>query len=111
VSPVAGSSGSPASANIHGPSGCATKNFNVTVTGKRIRRVTFFLNGKRIKTLTKPNAGAAYSLPVRPGTLKRGTHHVTATTTFTRASGARPRTLKVTFLRCQRAATSPQFTG
>jgi hypothetical protein len=96
---------------MNGPSGCQTKNFNVTVTGKQIRQVVFFLNGKRIKTLTKPNAGRAFSLPVRPGTLKRGTHHVTATATFTKASGARPRTLRVTFLRCGRAATSPQFTG
>jgi hypothetical protein len=111
VSPTAGSSGSPASATIHGPTGCATKNFNVTVTGKQIRKVVFFLNGKRIKTLSKPNAGRAFRLPVRPGTLKRGTHHITATATFTKASGARPRTLRVTFLRCARAASSPQFTG
>jgi hypothetical protein len=111
VSPTAGSSGSPASATIHGPTGCQAKNFNVTVTGKQIRKVVFFLNGKRIKTLSKPNAGRAFRLPVRPGTLKRGTHHITATTTFTKASGARPRTLRVTFLKCSRAASSPQFTG
>ena len=111
VSPVTGSSASPGSAKIKGPSGCVTKNFNVTVTGKQIRRVVFRLNGKTIKTLTRPNAGRAFRLPVRPGTLKRGTHHITATTTFTRASGTRSRTLRVTFLRCSRSATSPQFTG
>jgi hypothetical protein len=103
-----GSSG-PGSAQISGKSGCATKNFNVTVTGKQIRRVTFFLDRKRVKTLAKPNAGRAFRFRVLPGTLKRGTHRVTAQTTFTKASGTRARTLRVVFQRCSRR--SPQFTG
>jgi hypothetical protein len=101
----------PGTAKIKGKTGCVTQNFNVTVTGRQIRRVVFTLDNKRIKTLTKPNAGSAFRLPVKPGTLKKGTHRVVAQTTFTTASGTRPRTLRVAFSRCNRSARSPQFTG
>jgi hypothetical protein len=104
-------SGAPGTAKINGKTGCVTKNFNVTVSGRQIRRVVFTLDSKRIKTLTKPNAGGAFSLPVKPGTLKKGTHRVIAQTTFTSASGTRPRSLRVAFSRCSRSARSPQFTG
>ena len=108
---VVGSSAGPGSAKISGPEGCVTKNFHVTVTGKRISKVTFRLDRKVIKTLTRPNVGTKFRIAVRPGSLKRGTHRITATTTFTRASGTRARTLRVVFQRCSRSARSPQFTG
>jgi hypothetical protein len=98
-------------ARISGKTGCVTQNFNVTVTGQAIDRVTFALDGKRIKTLRKPNAGRAYRIAVRPGRLRRGTHRITALTTFTAASGAPARRLRVVFQRCARAASAPQFTG
>jgi len=100
-----------ATARISGKTGCVTQNFNVTVTGQQIHRVTFALNGKRIKTLRKPNAGRAYRIAVRPGRLKRGTHRITARTTFTAASGTPARSLRVVFRRCARAASPPRFTG
>jgi hypothetical protein len=101
----------PGTAKINGKSGCVTKNFNVTVTGRQIRRVVFTLDGKPVKTLTKPNAGSTFSLPVKPGQLKKGTHRVVAQTTFTTASGTRPRSLRVAFSRCERSGRAPQFTG
>lgn len=97
-------------ARISGKSGCVTQNFHVTVTGKRIRSVTFSLDGKRIKTLHKPNVKGAYRIAVRPGRLRRGTHRVIARTTFTTASGTPARSLHVVFQRCGRGR-APQFTG
>jgi hypothetical protein len=87
------------------------KNFHVTVTGKHIRKVTFRLDRKVVKTLSRPNARSAFRLPVQTARLTRGTHRVTATTTFTPASGTRARTLRVVFQRCSRSQRSPQFTG
>jgi hypothetical protein len=81
------------------------------VRGREIRRVVFMLDGRRVRTLTKPNSGQRYALPVNPARLRRGVHRVTATTTFTTASNTRPRTLRVVFQRCSRRAVSPQFTG
>ena len=87
------------------------KKFYVNVTGKHVRKVTFRLDRKVVKTLTRPNARKTFRLPVKTGRLTRGTHRVTATTTFTRASGTRARTLRVVFQLCSRSQRSPQFTG
>jgi hypothetical protein len=96
---------------MSGPTGCVPKNFNVTVKGKHISKVMFTLDRKPMKVLRRPNAGAAFLLKVKRAQLNRGTHRVTATTTFTRASGARARKLRVVFQVCSRSARSPQFTG
>jgi hypothetical protein len=108
---VTGSSSGPGAAKISGPTGCAGKNFHVTVTGKHIRKVTFRLDRKVVKTLTRPNARSAFRLPVQTARLTRGTHRVTATTTFTSASGTRARTLRVVFQRWLRSPRFPQFPG
>jgi len=98
-------------ARLSGPTGCVTQNFNVTVTSRQIRRVDFYLDGRRVKTLTKPNRGKRFVLPVRPNRLRRGTHRITAVTRFTGASKTRSRTMRVVFQRCGRAARAPRFTG
>ena len=71
----------------------------------------FTLDGRVVSTLTRPNRGSLYVLPVRPATLRIGVHRVLARTTFTEDSGTRARTLRVTFSRCARRAQSPAFTG
>ena len=93
------------------PTGCVAVNFNVQVTGRQINRVVFYLDGKKVKTLARPNKGTRYALAVRPGTLKRGTHRVLAVTYFRAGSGTKPRTLRVVFQRCGRRTVAPQFTG
>jgi surface antigen len=94
-----------------GPTGCVTTNFNVQVYGRQIHKVVFYLDGKKIKTLTRPNMGTRFALPVRPNSLRRGTHRVLAVSYFTKASGTKSRTLRVVFQRCGRAAAAPRFTG
>jgi hypothetical protein len=98
-------------ARLVSPTGCVTRNFNVQVSGRQIRRVVFYMDGKKVKTLSRPNAGTRFRLPVTPGTLRRGTHRVLAVTYFTKASGTKSRTLKVVFQRCSRKAVAPKFTG
>jgi hypothetical protein len=90
---------------------CAGTPFNVLVTGRQISRVVFTLDGKVIKTLSRPNSGNRYKLPINPRTLKTGTHRVVARTIFTTKSGTKSKTLRVTFTRCARKAALPQFTG
>jgi hypothetical protein len=98
-------------AAIKGTTGCAGTPFRVVVRGRQIERVTFTLDGKTIRTLTKPNRGILFVLPVNPRTLPMGVHRVLARTTFRKQSGTNARTLRVTFSRCARRATSPAFTG
>ena len=96
---------------IAGRTGCQGTPFAVTVRGREIARVVFTLDGRRIRTLTRPNSGARYLIRVNPRTMKTGVHRIVARTTFTRSSGTRARTLRVTFSRCVRRAASPAFTG
>jgi hypothetical protein len=93
------------------PTGCVTRNFNVQVTGRQIRSVVFYLDGKKVKTLARPNLGTRFALAVLPNSLTRGSHRVLAVTYFTNASQTKFRTLRVVFQRCARKAVSPKFTG
>ena len=36
------------------------------MTGTNIKQVTFYVNGKKYKTLTKPNSGRNYQIRFRP---------------------------------------------
>jgi hypothetical protein len=98
-------------AAISGKTGCQGAPFNVVVSGHQISRVVFTLDGKVIKTLRRPNSGTRYKLPVRPGSLKSGTHHIVARTIFAAKSGTKSKTLRVTFSRCAHQAALPAFTG
>jgi hypothetical protein len=107
ATPAAGRGG----AAISGPTGCVARNFSVIVSGQRIRRVTFYLDGRRISTLIRPNSANRYVLKVRPGSLPIGMHRVLAITSFTAASGTKQRVLRLVFQRCGRKAAAPRFTG
>jgi hypothetical protein len=98
-------------AAIRGRTGCAGSPFRVTVRGRQIARVVFTLDGRRVRTLTRRNAGAYFALRVDPRRMRVGVHRVIARTTFTSRSGTRARSLRVTFSRCSRRASAPAFTG
>jgi hypothetical protein len=111
TAPAGGEKCTPGTARISGATGCQGTTFRVNVTGRQITSVVFTRDGKRIATLRKPNRGSLYSVTINPRVLKFGTHRVVARTTFSAKSGTKPRTLRVVFSRCARAAVSPRFTG
>ncbi len=98
-------------ASIRGRTGCQGTPFRVVVSGRQIERVTFTMDGRIVRALAKPNSGSRYVLAVNPRALPRGVHRVLARTTFKKNSATKARTLRVTFSRCARIATSPAFTG
>jgi hypothetical protein len=110
VSPVRAS---PGSAKLSGPSRCLRAGVtHATVTGKRIVKVTFFVDGKRVKTLTKPNAtGGRFILAVNVRELPFGSHRVEAQIRFAASSATKAKTLRTGVTRCAGAAVRPQFTG
>jgi hypothetical protein len=81
------------------------------VTGRQIQSVTFAMDGKVVRRLTKPNSGTKYSLPVTPRTQRLGVHRIVARTIFRKQSGTKARTLRVTYSKCARRASAPAFTG
>jgi hypothetical protein len=91
-------------ARISGASGCTSHAFRAVVKGRQIRRVTFFVDGRRV-------AQRRLSARIRPARLGLGVHRVTARVVFRRASGTRARTLVLSFQRCARRVVAPRFTG
>jgi hypothetical protein len=102
----------PGSAKLRGPTGCPTSAATkATVTGKRIVKVTFYVNGKKVKTLTRPDSKGRWSITLKPKTLPYGSHRVRAAVQFAADSQTKPKTLTLTFNRCRPAIVSPKFTG
>ncbi len=87
-------------ASIRGGTGCQDAPFRVVVRGRQISRVVFYLDGRNVRTLTRPNRGSLYVVPINPRTLRRGTHRVLARVTFRSQSATRARTLRITFSKC-----------
>lgn len=102
---------SSATARMIAAEGCAARAFNARVRGTRIARVVFTLDGKRIKTVTKPNRAGAYSVRVNPAKLRLGVHRLVATVRFKASARTAPMKLRSSFQRCGRQLAAPQFTG
>jgi hypothetical protein len=69
------------------------------------------LDGKKVKTLTKPDRKGIFQLRVNPAKMKTGVHRLVVNVTFEANSGTRPRTLRLSFQRCAKKLAPPRFTG
>jgi hypothetical protein len=108
------------SARIAGSHGCVPRPFFARVSGTRISRVTFTLDGRRVATVRRPDSHGNWKVRVNPGALSLGVHRIVAQVDFRNASQASRRTanaaasktlLRLTFQRCARKASGPKFTG
>jgi hypothetical protein len=95
-------------AQLRGPSGCVKQAFRARVSGRSIASVTFFVDGRKVKTVRR---GSAFSLKVNPAKYGLGRHKVVAVVRFTAESGTKARRLPLTFRRCAQGAVAPRFTG
>jgi uncharacterized repeat protein (TIGR01451 family) len=98
-------------ARLLGPTGCVGRAFNARIRGTNVASVVFFLDGKKVKTLRKPDKKGLFQLRVDPRRLKLGVHRLVANVTFKAATGTKPKTLRLSFQRCGRKLVSPRFTG
>jgi hypothetical protein len=89
-----------------GRSGCAGKIVKATVKGRRIAKVTFLLDGKRVKVV---DGAGSYS--VKSSTLKAGVHRIEARVTYEAAAATKPRTHLFAFQRCVARRIAPRFAG
>lgn len=101
----------PGNARLIAPTGCVARAFKARVRGTNVRRVVFKLDGKRIKTLTRPNSGRLYSVRVNPARLRIGLHRIVATVIFKSATKKKPHTFRITFQHCAKRLAAPRFTG
>ena len=95
-------------AALRGPSGCVRKAFKARVAGRSIASVTFFVDGRRVKRVSR---GGAFTLKVKPKRYGLGRHKIVAVVRFTAESGTKSRRLPLTFRRCAQGAVAPRFTG
>jgi len=88
----------------------SNKHFTAVVRGSGIKSVVFYIDGRKVKTLTKANSGTegfAYTVPVSSG--RYGTHTLTTKTTTKCGS---PKTNGLDYSRVAPAkAVVPKFTG
>jgi hypothetical protein len=102
-------------AALAAPRGCVRKPFRARVRGTAIDRVTFSVDGKRLKRVSAAGDGGAFAARVNPRRLRVGRHRVTARVEFVTGAGQPARTLRSTFRRCARARTrtrgDARFTG
>jgi hypothetical protein len=99
-------------ARLIAPTGCVARSFIARVRGVEVAKVVFKLDGKTIKTLTKPNSGSQFTVRINPANYKIGVHRIVATATFTAATqGQKPQTFRISFQRCARKLAAPRFTG
>jgi hypothetical protein len=101
----------PGNARLVAPTGCTARAFNARVSGTNVLKVVFTLDGKKIKTLLKPNSGKNFQIRVNPAKLRIGVHRIQAVVTFTSQTKKKPQTFKVSFQRCPRKLSAPRFTG
>jgi hypothetical protein len=97
--------------NLHAPGACVTTSFKIYVTGTNIRAVVYYLDGKRIGSVSRRDSLGRLSFTVNPKPLAKGkVHHLTAITQPVPHSGQPVRTARRTFAVCA-PVTLPRFTG
>ena len=101
----------PASARLRSSQRCMSgSRAKAVVTGQPIESVAFFLDGRRVKTVTRPDSASRFTYSMRCAKLRVGAHRGRAVVTF--ESGATPATRTLRFQVTRRPAQrSPRFTG
>jgi len=100
----------PGTAKLSGPSSPVKGPFSVSVTGHAIKKVVFYVDGKRAGTVYAKPGRRKFKLTIKPAGQSPGVHRVTAKVTFTTASGTPRATRRLTYRRAF-PAPRPQFTG
>jgi hypothetical protein len=105
------SGGIPAGAQMSAPGACVKGSYVQLVRGKGIRKVTMFVNGKRVKTFR--GSRTRYAVTIDPDRYRSGVMRLKARVEFVEKSGRRAKTFRMTVLRCAQAAVqqAPAFAG
>ena len=75
---------------------------NARVRGSAVRKVVFYLDGRRLRTVRQPDRAGRFGITIQRRNLSPGRHKLRAKVIFTRAAGRPPKFLSMTFRRCLR---------
>jgi hypothetical protein len=108
--PVVGAQVRPGSANLSGPSAPVSGPFTVTVTGREIQTVVFYVDGQRIRVVRARPGQTRFRLRINPRGQSRRVHRVTARVRYTTRSRSGSTTRRYTYRRIAPPPV-PLFTG
>jgi hypothetical protein len=98
------------SARLRTSQGCVAGNHaKAVVSGTSIKSVAFFVDGRRVKRVTAPDAGGRFTLTMNCAHLRVGAHRGKATVAFQAGVSPTRRTLRFQITRARQSR--PQFTG
>ncbi|HEX5223908.1 MAG TPA: hypothetical protein VFW29_02145, partial [Solirubrobacteraceae bacterium] len=97
------------SATPAGPAECVSRSTQVYITGHQIATATFYVDGRRMKTVAKADRRGRYGIKLNGRKLRYGAHRIKVVVVFTATSETRPVTLHMAVVRCRPAV--PRFTG
>jgi hypothetical protein len=93
---------------LHGVPETVTKSLSAYVAAPGVKRVTFYLDGRRLETLTKPS-DQRFSISVAARTLSYGAHRLMVVEAMDRSSCANE--AAATFLHVKSQSLPPTFAG
>ena len=98
------------SAKLRTSQGCLTNNeAKASVSGKSIASVAFYVDGRKVKTVSSPDASGRYTFTMSCAHLSVGTHRARAAVSF--ESGVTPTQRTMLFQITRARAAIPQFAG
>ncbi|MEA2299441.1 MAG: hypothetical protein QOF77_2377 [Solirubrobacteraceae bacterium] len=96
---------------LRGFPSCVSTPFKVSLSGPHIARVTWYIEGKRIATVTRHDSAGRFVFTINPKGLSRTRfHHLLVVAQPVPHSGQPVRTVRRTFAVCAKL-TLPRFTG
>lgn len=101
------------SARLAAAPSCAKRPFRTRVKGTGIERVTFSVDGHKVRTASAAGEDGSFAARIDPRRLSRGRHRLTARVEFVTGTGQAARTLRSSFRRCgaRRTRGQARFTG
>ena len=88
------------SAHVSASSSCSSGGASAVVSGSRIGHATFFLDGRLVRRVLRPDAAGRFALHLRSRGLSARAHHVRVHVVFEVGSHTASRTLLVTLRGC-----------
>jgi uncharacterized repeat protein (TIGR01451 family) len=99
------------SLTLHGATGPKRVKFTVHIGSLGIKKITFYLDGRKLKTLNASQAkNGVFSLTINPRKLSYGAHRVSVKTVMSSSACANIARSAV-FVHAHAGAVSPEFTG
>jgi hypothetical protein len=118
ATPLTQQDGAPATSAAKGSSGlarlsavaaCPSRFVRMSVRGRGVANVSYFLDGQKLMTVIKPDSRGRFGYRIRSARITPGVHRIRAQVTFTAASATASRTLDMAVQKCRPA--KPRFAG